>query len=107
MPASRKTSVYPILSLVSLAIPLALQVLWIYVFNTYASPSERLTHFLGLMPGFLKDPSDITKLSMALCVLSMIFAYKIPTVSGTWRGVQLLIFVVAGGIFLLNLWSLL
>lgn len=107
MSQPRPLNIYRIFALLCLAVPLAVQGLWIYAFNTFDTQSERLSWFLSWMPGFLKDPINLTLLSMGLCLLCLFFVFRRPSAWATARGWQLLAALLAVGILLLNLWSLL
>ena len=68
--------VFTIFSFLCLLVPVVIYVLWIYAFELGATQAERVMIFKDFSPNFLNGRWDITLLSIAFCVLAIIFIVK-------------------------------
>lgn len=97
-----------ILAIVFILPPLYIVSIWINVFNRDITPAQKLEDFTGYFPSFINDHKIITFISMAFCILSIIFAaksFKQPLLS--LRIAMWLIVMIASLIFFLDIFQLL
>ena len=102
-----RTKIFTFVGLFCLSIPITLIALWIHAFNLGTNQIERVEIYNGYFPDFLQARFATTLLSIAFCILSIIFSsinIKIP--SNLWKGLNILVLVFSSLLLLLNLFSM-
>lgn len=97
-----------ILAIVFLLPALYIHGIWINVSGQDNTQAQKVEEFTGYFPSFINDPGTITYISMACCILAIIFAVK----SFTQRLLSLriamwLTVMIASLIFFLDIFQLL
>lgn len=103
----RLLKILTFLGLICLSIPLSIQVLWIYVFNLGNNQAERVEIFHSYFPDFLLGRFDITYLSIACCISTIIFSsISLKLSGGFWKSLNIIILIFSVLLLLLNLFSM-
>lgn len=96
-----------LLGLICWFIPFSIYVLWIYSFNLGTTQTERVAIFKDYFPDFLNDQWSITLLSIAFCILAIVFSYKsMKLLKKPWKILNNLILILSSLLLLLNLFSM-
>ncbi len=94
--------------IVFLFVPLSINILWIYSSNLGTTHEESVTIFKRFFPKFLQGGFVITYLSLAFCIIGVVFAIICLKLRGKlWITMNILVLVVCSLMLLSNLWSLL
>ena len=106
----RLLKILTLLGLISLSIPLSIQILWIHVFNLGTNQAERVEIINSYFPAFLDGQFSLTYLSMvsmALGISAIILASFGLKLSGIlWKTLNIIILIISSLLLLLNLWQL-
>ena len=97
-----------VLAIVFILPPLYILGIWINVFGHDITPAQKVEEFTGYFPSFISDYKIITFISIACCILAIIFAsksFKQPLLS--LRIAMWLIVMIASLIFFLDIFQLL
>ena len=97
-----------ILAIVCILPALYIHAIWINVSGHDITQAQKVEEFTGYFPSFIGDAKIITYLSMASCILAIIFAaksFKQPLLS--LRIAMWLIVMIASLIFFLDIFQLL
>jgi hypothetical protein len=82
--------------------------LWINVFGHDITQAQKVEEFTGHFPSFIRDPKLITFISMASCIIAVIFAAKsFKQKLLSLRIAMWLIVMIASLIFFLDIFQLL
>ena len=103
----RLLKILTLLGLISLSIPLSIQILWIHVFNLGTNQAERVEIFHSYFPAFLHGKFSLIYLTMALGISAIILASFGLKLSGIlWKTLNIIILIISSLLLLLNLWQL-
>jgi len=103
-----KFKIATLISLMCLLIPVSIYGLWIYVFDLGTTQFERVTIFKTYFPEFLGGRWSTTILGILLCAIAIVLSgiSFSKLLSKFWKSLNLVILIVAGLLFLLNIFSM-
>ena len=105
--SSKCTRTYTLLGLGSLLIPATIFGLWIYVFNMGSNQADRLELFHAYFPDFLHGQYNVLFLSLAGCVLAIVFSGKnLKSHQKKSKNLNLSILLFSSTLLLLNLFQM-
>lgn len=95
------------LGLLCFSLPLSIYGLWIHAANLGHNQSERVAIFNSYFPAYLRGRFDTTLLSIAFCILAIIFCIKSMSLSGKlWEITNIIILILSSLLLFLNLFSM-
>jgi len=105
--SNKHTNILRYLGLVFLVIPATIMGLWMYAAGQGSTQAERVAVFHGYLPAFLHPYNVTSLLSLACCILAVVFsAISFSSDSGARRVVSLMVIIVGSLLFLLNLFGM-
>jgi hypothetical protein len=103
-----KTKVLTLFSLLCLSVPVYLFIIWISIFDKADTQVERVEIYNSYLPNFMGNTTISTLLSILFSAAAAVLAvFSLKTSNRVLSAVNILLLIVAGLVFILNVWSML
>lgn len=94
-------------SVFAVLVPIAFWTLWIYVFNQFDNPADRVDLYHSFLPTFMHGRWTSGFMSLGFSLLALIWSsMSLKKLGLIWNIISFLILIASTGLFLLNLFSL-